>query len=257
MQLQTHSKFYYGFKITTSNRFIDFNDGSVKLATLKVGTYNSQQLANEIAKQLNAISSLDFTVTFNRTNRKFTIATTSTFSLLFGTGVNINQSPASLLGYSATDKTGASTYTSENTGGYQYATQFFIQSYKDTSINRKAIDGVVNKSASGVVEVVKFGNERFMEGELLFITNIQQETGSIIRTNESGLSDYIQFIEYATEKQTIEFMKDESDPNTFQSLVLESTESDQKGLDYDVIELYDRGLANYYRSGKLTFRLLE
>ena len=58
-----------------------------------------------------------------------------------------------------------------------------------------------------------------------------------------------------TEKAPIEFIKNENDPSTFQTLVLESTPTDQKGLDYDLIEMYDRGLAQYYRSGVLKFRL--
>lgn len=254
--LENHSKFYYGWLITNTNKYIDFNDGAgVKTATLKVGYYSSSELMIEIKKKMDAQSSLDFTILFNRTTRKFTISSTSNFSLLFSTGPNAAQSTASLLGYTATDKTSASTYLAENVSGYEYKTQFYIQSYKDTSTNRKAIDGTVNKSASGVIEVIKFGNERFMEGEFLFITNIVQESISIIRTNTKGREDFIQFIEWCTEKAPVEFIKIENDPSTFQTLVLESTPSDSKGLDYDLIEMYDRGLAQYYRSGVLKFRL--
>jgi hypothetical protein len=256
--LENHSKFYYGWQITNSNKNIDFNDGSgVKTATLKVGYYSSTELIVEIKKKMDALSSLDFTISFNRTTRKFTISSTSNFSLLFSTGLNSAQSTASLLGYSATDKTGASTYLAENVSGFEYKTQFYIQSYKDTSTNRKAIDGTVNKSASGVIEVIKFGNERFMEGEFLFITNIIQESQSIIRTNIQGREDFIQFIEWCTEKAPVEFMRIENDPSTYQQLVLESTPTDSKGLDYDLIEMYDRGLAQYYRSGVLKFRLIS
>ena len=256
--LENHSKFYYGWQITNQNKYIDFNDGAgVKTATLKVGYYSSTDLMIEIKKKMDALSTLDFTVSFNRTNRKFTISSTSSFSLLFSTGPNAAQSAAILLGYTATDKTSASSYLAENVSGYEYETQFYIQSYKDTSTNRKAIDGTVNKSASGAIEVIKFGNERFMEGEFLFITNIIQESISIIRTNSQGREDFIQFIEWCTEKAPIEFIKNENDPSTFQTLVLESTPSDSKGLDYDLIEMYDRGLAQYYRSGVLKFRLIS
>lgn len=256
--LENHSKFYYGWQITNSNKYIDFNDGAgVKTATLKVGYYSSNDLMIEIKKKMDALSTLDFTISFNRTTRKFTISSTSNFSLLFSTGPNAAQSTAELLGYQATDKTGASSYLAESVSGYEYSTQFYIQSYKDTSTNRKAIDGTVNKSASGAIEVIKFGNERFMEGEFLFITNIIQESISIIRTNSSGREDFIQFIEWCTEKAPVEFIKNENDPSTFQTLVLESTPSDSKGLDYDLIEMYDRGLAQYYRSGVLKFRLIS
>lgn len=255
--LNTNSKFYYGWKITTANKYIDFNDGAVKVAELKVGSYTSSTLALEIKKQLDALSTIDFTVTFNRVTRKFTIAGTSTFSLLFGSGVNSAQSPFELLGYTGTDKTGASSYLAQNVSAYQYSTQFYLQSYKDTSTNRKAIDGVINKSASGAIEVIKFGNERFMECEMNFITNLPQEVGSIVRTNQTGREDFIQFIEYCTEKSEVEFMKNENDTTDFQSFILESTESDSKGLDYDLIETYDKGLPYYYKSGKLKFRLIS
>lgn len=256
--LENHSKFYYGWQITNSNKNIDFNDGAgVKTATLKVGYYSSSELMIEIKKKMDALSTLDFTILFNRTTRKFTISSTSNFSLLFSTGPNAAQSTASLLGYSATDKTSASTYLAESVSGLEYKTQFYIQSYKDTSTNRKAIDGTVNKSASGIVEVIKFGHERFMEGEFLFITNIIQESISIIRTNPEGREDFIRFIEWCTEKAPVEFIKNENDPSAFQNLILESTPTDSKGLDYDLIEMYDRGLAQYYRSGTLKFRLIS
>jgi hypothetical protein len=256
--LENHSKFYYGWQITNQNKYIDFNDGSgIKTAVLKVGYYSSSELMIEINKKMDAQSSLDFTILFNRTTRKFTISSTSNFTLLFSTGPNAAQSTAGLLGYTATDKTSASTYLAENVSGFEYSTQFYIQSFKDTSTNRKAIDGTVNKSASGVIEVIKFGNERFMEGEFLFITNIVQESQSIIRTNIQGREDFIQFIEWCTEKAPVEFMKTENDPSTYQQLVLESTPTDSKGLDYDLIEMYDRGLAYYYRSGTLKFRLIS
>ncbi len=47
--LENHSKFYYGWQITTTNRYIDFNDGAgVKTATLRVGYYSSTDLMIEI-----------------------------------------------------------------------------------------------------------------------------------------------------------------------------------------------------------------
>ena len=256
--LSNHSKFYYGWLIDNTNKYIDFNDVSgIKTAILKVGYYSSSDLMIEIKKKMDALSTLDFTISFNRTTRKFTISSTANFSLLFSTGPNAAQSTSSLLGYSATDKTSASTYLAESVSGFEYSTQFYIQSYKDTSTNRKAIDGTVNKSANGTIEVIKFGNERFMEGEFLFITNIIQESQSIIRTNSEGREDFIQFIEWCTEKAPVEFIKIENDPSTFQVLVLESTPLDSKGLDYDLLEMYDRGLAQYYRSGTLKFRLIS
>lgn len=258
MALEKHSKIYFNYNVTNENKFLDlvFN-GDDYAIDLNVGTYTPTQLASEIANRINTILNDDFTVTFNRVTRLFTIANNTNFDLEFATGVNNTRSIASVIGFNATDLTGANTYTSQNASGSVYSTQFYIQSYKTPSLNRKAIDGLVNKSASGKVEVVKFGNERFMEGEFLFITDICQEPSSIIRTNLNGVSDYIALIEWLTEKAPVEIMIDESKVNEFQTFILESTEQDAKGLDYELVELYDRSLPLYYRSGKLKFRLME
>jgi hypothetical protein len=204
---------------------------------------------------MDAVSSLDFSVIFNRTTRQFTISSTANFSLLFLTGPYNGQSSAQVLGFTNTDKTSASTYLAELVSGFEYSNQFPLQSYKDPSTNRKAIDGLVNESASGAVEVIKFGNKRFMEAEFLFITNIVQPDANIIRSSPTGVEDFIQFIEWCTEKAPLEFMKDESDLFSFDEFILESTPSDSKGLDYDLIEMYDVKLPYYYKIGPLKFRL--
>lgn len=258
MALSTHSKFYYGLKITTQNQFIDFQEGiNVRKATLALGSYTGVSLAVEVKKQMDAVGVNTYTVGYDRTTRKFTMSTTVNYSLLANTGDNFGLSALNIMGYdNAADFTGAMSYTSDFTTGLVYSTQFYIQSYKPTSQNRKAIDGVINKSSSGVVEVVKFGNERFMSGELNFITNIPQENGSVIRSNPFGKDEYISFIEWCADKGPVEFMANENDVGTYETLILESTESDSKGLDYDLVELYDRGLAEYFRSGVLKFKLL-
>jgi len=258
MALSSRSKFYYGWKITSANRYLDFNDGTNTLtAILDVGYYSANELKTEITSKMNNLSAVDFTVSFNRATRAFTISAATNFSLLFSTGTYNGFSVASLIGFAATNRTGNNTYTSTLTSGSVWSPQFILQSYKPTSNNRKAIEGVVNKSASGVVEVVKYGNERFMECESLFITNVKQNAGSIVESDSNGVEDYISFIEYATDKGTIEFMPDSTDVESFQVLTLESTEQSTDGLNYELIELYDRGLAEYYRSGKLKFRLME
>jgi len=51
-------------------------------------------------------------------------------------------------------------------------------------------------------------------------------------------------------------MENEADTSVFESFILESTPADAKGLDFELIETYDRGLAYYYESGRLKFRLI-
>ncbi len=258
MALEKHSKIYYGIKITENNKFIDLDfDGDLYVIELSSGSYTATSISSHIASKLNEVTGSNFVASFDRVTRLITISNPLSFDLLFGTGLNATRSCAEVIGLEFSDYTGQVSYTSLNPVGLSYSTQFYFQSYKSTSQNRKAIDGVVNKSASGAIEVIKFGNERFMEGELLFITNIPQEPQSIIRTNYTGVEDYISLIEWMTEKYPFEVMIDESKPNEFQTFILESTEQDSKGLDYELIELYDRSLPLYYRSGKLKFRLTE
>lgn len=257
MALQTYSTFYYGWKITDANRYLDFNDGTNKTATLSIGTYSAIELVNEIKKQMDAVSSLNFTVAFDRVTRKFTIATTVNFILKVTSGVNALISVFPLIGFTGADRTGSTGYVGNLTSGVKYTPQFRLQSYRPTSKNRRAIDGVINKSASGKIEVIKFGDERFMDCEIVFITNIIQEFGSIIRTNDNAVQEYIDFIQWCTDKGTVEFMENEIDVSVFEVLLLESTEQDPDGLDYQLIELYDRDLPEYFRSGNLKFKLIE
>ncbi len=253
-----HSKFYFGLKITTSNRFIDFEESALKrVAKLTVGTYTGSRLAIEIKKQMESVGVYSYSVSYDRATRKFTISSDSVFSLLAATGVNSGLSTFPSIGFdTGSDLIGFDSYESDFSTGSEYKTQFYIQSYKPTSQNKKAIDGVINKSASGTIEVVKYGNERFMSGEFLFITNIPQCADSIIRSSPTGVADFVSFMEWLTDKGVCEFMVDEQDPTSYEPLILESTEQDSKGLDYELIELYDRGLPDYFRSGTLKFRLL-
>lgn len=258
MALSTRSKFFYGWEVLPTNKYIDFNDGTSTLqAELTIGTYTPDGLAQEIALKMNSVASVNFTVTFNRSTKKFTISSASNFQLLFGSGLQYAQSIASMIGFAASDYTSANTYTSPVSSGYEYAPQFYLQSYKPTSNNRSAIDAVVNKSASGVIEVIKFGSERFMSCEIIFITDIYQALGSVITNDQNAVSSYISFIEWCTNKSKVQFMPDINNLSTYQDFILESTDASSDGLDYELIELYDRGLANYFRSGNLKFRLLE
>jgi hypothetical protein len=91
----------------------------------------------------------------------------------------------------------------------------------------------------------------------MFVTDIIQNPDSIVRTNQNGLADFTQFIEWCTEKAPIEFMADELNPNEYEEFILESTEENKDGLDFEIKEMYDKSLPYYYRSGILKFRLME
>jgi len=105
-------------EITASTDTLDFDDGSVKVATVAAALYQDPlELAESLQTAMNAVSS-GITVTYNSSGAaagKFTIAKASgTLTLLFATGANLAQSIAAKIGFAATDLSGFLTYDSTN-----------------------------------------------------------------------------------------------------------------------------------------------
>jgi hypothetical protein len=258
MALSTFSRFYYGYEITLDNNKIDFAEGGPQLtAALTVGIYSPTNLALEIKTQLDAIGANTYTVAFSRSTRKFTISTTVNFSLLTNTGTNINISPYTLLGFTATsDKTGASTYTGDNASGYEFIPQFILQDYVHPDNSQEKIEASINESASGLVEVVSFGTKKWFEFTMDFITNLPMEN-KIIRNNSSGVEDAQHLMQFLIKRGNFEFMPDKDTTSTFYTLNLESTPESSKGVGYKLKELVDKDLPGFFKTGKLKFRLVE
>lgn len=78
------------FTITTDvNDRIDFDEGGGELwATLDPGTYTTAELLIEIKDELDDAGALTYTVTVDPNTKKFTIAATGDFSLLWKTGTH-------------------------------------------------------------------------------------------------------------------------------------------------------------------------
>lgn len=259
MALSTYSKFYYGLTITEDNCKIDFKEGATKkVATLTAGNYTFAKLAIEIARALNVAGTQVYSVSVNRTNRKITISAATNFSLLTFTGDYLVVTAFNLLGFDMTaDYAGSNSYTSATGAGFEYAVQFPMQSYIPTTSHQSARDGAVKESTSGVIEAVKFGTKKRMVCEVLFITDILQPGNTPIRSNPSGYEEMVSFLEFAVSKAPVEFIIDDNKPSEFQIFILESTEQDQNGLGFKLIEEYDKGLPGYYRTGNLTWILQE
>lgn len=106
-------------EITASTDTLDFDDGSVKVATVAAGLYKDPlELAEALETAMNAVSS-GITVVYNSSGAsagKFTITKASgSLSLLWNTGANTAQTIGTKLGFSvAADDTGVLTYTSDN-----------------------------------------------------------------------------------------------------------------------------------------------
>jgi len=250
------SKFYYGYTITSSNSILNFNEGAGELsATITIGSYTPTDFATAIQTALNAAGGLTYTATFNRSTRVITIAAGSSFSLLVTTGSQVALSPWAIMGFTA-DKTSASSHAGDAASGSEYVVQYEMQDYVPSARWTQSANATINKTASGRVEVVRFGSESFMQGNMKYITNIAQPSVGPITNNASGVANFIEFMDYAITKGPLEFIADKDAPNTFEKMILESTPENRDGVGYKIKELYDLNLPQYFESGTLTFRVV-
>lgn len=257
MALSTFSKFYYGHVVGDSNRFINFDEGAGELtAELTTGYYSATEYAAEVKRALDAEGLLTYNVVFLRSTGQLQISSTSNFSLLFATGSQVGESAGPLMGFSVLDLSGSSSYTSQNRSGKVYFPQFILQSYVDKDDSEGLIDSTVNKSASGQVEVIRFGVENFVEFNIRYITSTPMD-GVVIKNNSQGLESARDFMKYLITKGRFEFMADESDPNTYYTLQLEKSPEDQNGTKYKLKEQVTRGLPNIYETGILICRVIQ
>lgn len=258
MALDTFSTFYYGHTISSSNLKLNFNEGSGELtATIAIGSYTATEFATQVETAMNAVGTFTYTVTFNRADRTITIATSDgNFSLLVNTGSENAVAVWTLMGFTGSDLSGAMTYTGDTTTGSAYSPQFKLQDYVTDEDWQQAAAASVNKTASGRVEVVKFGDETFYQMNIKWVNNYTQPDELVIKNDASGVANLRTFMQYIVDKRPIEFMADIDTPATFEKLLLESTPSNKEGTGYKLKELYDQGLPGYYETGTLVFRVV-
>ena len=256
--LTTYSKFYYGYVIDDTNFILNFDEGGPELAAnLNIGEYTFEGFAEEIERALNDAGALTYTVSVDRSLRVLTVAASGTFSLLVATGTSIGNSPFILMGFTVSDRTGASTYTGNLPSGYEYRPQFMIQSFISSDDWQEASEASVNKTANGLVEIVKFGQQKFLQMQFRFITDIDQGSSGPIKTDLQGLDNTRQFLQYITKRIPVDFMPDVDTSSTFQIVVFESSQDSQTGTGYKLKELYDKNLPGYFETAVMKFRLRE
>lgn len=257
MTIKTKSVFYYIDGISAGANlanFIEPNKDNVELtATFLVGTYSMNQLAVEIQRGLNDTGDNTYTVTLDRDTRFLTIAADDDFDLLVTTGSNIGASIYSLIGYT-TERTGLASYLADEELGSEYAPQYPFQNYKAFENNVEGISPSINESASGVIEVITFGQRSFMEGNIKWITNRERSGDSFIGNNQTALDEVRSFLGFGITKQNMEFMEDISDRSTFDVVLLETTRKSRQGTSYELMEMMKQNLDEYYESGTLKFR---
>ena len=118
------------FIVSNANHHIDLAEGAGELpATLTNGTYTGAALAAEMKTQLDVAGALTYTVTYVEATRKFTIAASGAFELLWHSGSHNAEGQGVLLGFAHTDLTGLATYTSDGAGvgaGLNYLHSFVL-----------------------------------------------------------------------------------------------------------------------------------
>jgi hypothetical protein len=255
MALLTKCKFYYGVEILTDNNILDIDEGSGEISiTIPVGVYSPREISNKIATLLNAAGSQSYTCVFNRTTRKLTIGAVGNFAILIASGSHVGSSVYDQLGFTGNvDLTGANSYVSDSVIGFEYKPQFYLLDYIPLEHNVKSVQASINETGSGSVEIIRYGVKRFMECSMEFITNQKFLSDPIWTSSITGVEDTLHFLSYATQKSKIEFMPDALDVATYSTLILESTESDQQGTGFKLVEMLDYG-TGMYRTGKLVWR---
>ena len=247
-----YSAFFYGHTVESENFSLDFSEGAAELqASLEIGDYSLTTLLLQVKEQLNNAGALAYTVAVNRNTRIVTISADGDFELLAVSGSRHGTSVLGLLGFT-TDKTGASTYTATEPCGLAYFPQFWLQDYVATKYWIESVDASVSVSSSGKVEVVKFGSQAFMECNFKYISNIAMPGYGPFINNQNALEDVISFLTFAIDKKSIEFMEDSSNPNIFETMILEATPESSSGTAFKLKE--NRAAAGFFDSGVLKFR---
>lgn len=219
---QIHSD-HVTFKIDTKNNKVNFNIGASELeATLQSGQYRPDELASEIATQMNAeASTTDITCTYDTTASKFVIAKgAGTLELLCATGTSKQASAYSSIGFDcSSDKTGALSYTASNsvnstfgnftiastnnqfyfkTGGTDYAAEITAGNYSARSIcselkyQMDTEAGVTDFDVTFDESILKFrvkkGSSTFELRFAAFTTNSAADALGFPATNQTALT---------------------------------------------------------------------
>lgn len=256
MAISTKSLFYFGVSVSSNvNQYVNFSEGSggELSGVFPVGNYSMYSSVLKLQAVLNDKGALDYTVTLNRSTRKVTITATGTFSIKAATGSQASSSLWSWFGFT-TDRTGSNTYTSNGVIGSQYEPQFYLQNYISSNDFKVSVSEKINQSASGNIEVVRFGNVSKTQFSVEYATDIVQNSGSVITNDASGVSNLRNFLISITNKIPIEFMANKAVPDSYETLLLESTESSSNGTGFKLNEMYGSGLPFYFSSGNLLFR---
>lgn len=173
--------------ISGTNKYIDFTeDGSTELtATLTEGTYTIGELRTELRKQLDAVGSSNYSVSYAPSTNYFTITSdgnggTGVFTLEFATGTNNANSAAATLGYASSDLSGALFYTSTSVSPAAVTLEF-TEPIRSPRYQKNARQKV-NVSISGVNEANFVRNDEYFRFMMSYV-------------EQDDMADWEEFIE--------------------------------------------------------------
>lgn len=250
--------FFFLDPVTSSGFKMSFTENGVDelIGEVITGHYTHSQMASAIREALVAAGTRDYVVVFDRTTRKYTIsATDGNFDLLISSGSTIGNSIYPLIGFTGADVTGTDTYEANNQAGEEYIPQFPLRNYTKAGDIKRPTNASVSQATSGKVQVVIFGDVRFLRFDLELITSLPQGQGGI-RENLTGKEDAKTFLDFCTSKRTIEMMADYNDKNTFINIFHEKNPTSADGIGYELKPDYRFG-PDYFGIRGLEFRIQE
>lgn len=250
LSVYSSSLFLYNFRVTQNNSSIDFRAVAAETprqATLMQGYYSLTSLLAEVERALEeADPARNYTASANRTvaggtQNRVTISTNGAFfELLFSSGPRAASSSATLLGFTTTDKTGATSYTGQTSAGTVLVPNFPGYNYLSPDFNQKVF-GSVNVSASGDKEAIVYQIQKFWQVQFKYIPALTWE-------NEWAI-----LLQWMIQQRRIEFTPDISAADSFFEGTLERTTADGKGLAYFGREMLPE-FPDLYDTGLMTFR---
>lgn len=257
--INTFSAFYYGTTVSDSNFRLPFSEGGPELgAELEFGGYSLSEITVEVKRALDLAGAQEYTVSVDRNTRIVTISAAGNFELLLSSGSTVATSVFSLIGFTqGSDLTGSNSYSGISGAGSVYLPQGKLQSYVDKEDSQSASQGTVHKSASGQVEAVTFGTDKFYEMDMRWTNNYGEKIPGLLNPNSTGVEDLRAFMQEITRKGRFEFMPDVDDKSTFDKVILERTAESAQGTAYKLKEQFNIGLPGYYDTGVLTLRVVE
>jgi hypothetical protein len=249
MALKNGSSFTYGLQVSSANSSLDFvaaSGGPTILATLNTGFYSLQDLMVEVIRAMSAadpVNTYSYSITRTSTTNTVTITSAGSYlSLLFGTGPRLATSIGTTLGFTATDKTGALSYTSTSTAGTLLIPTLVGYTYLPPSFMQKMI-GTPNISASGIKETIYFATHQFFQVEFKYEPELKC-------TNE-----WAPLLQWGSKGKPLEFCPDTTSPNTVFNCTLEKTSYDGKGMGYQFKEMLP-DFPFLYTTGQMVYRII-